>query len=287
MLLDMPTVRPHSVRTCGFLCVRATRGASIGGEELHGRSVRLSRGARGRAAARTAPGAPARILVLGVALVLIATACGGRRRGSGHGGRGASSPARRRPRRPGAGPRRRHPRLEPLRRGAEGGLPGDGRLLRRADRRHVTINTIDHNTFQDNINSYLQGTPDDIFTWFAGYRMRFFAAQGLVTPIDDVWATIGSNYSRRLQGGLDGRRRQAVLHPDLQLPVGRHLPQEPLRGEGLHRPHDLGRVHRPRRQDEGRRPRPARLRRQGRLAGDGHVRHPQHAPSTATSSTST
>ena len=41
-----------------------------------------------------------------------------------------------------------------------------------------TINTVDHNTFQENINTYLQGKPDDVFTWFAGYRMRFFAGQG-------------------------------------------------------------------------------------------------------------
>src|ERR1700753_1764168 len=29
----------------------------------------------------------------------------------------------------------------------------------------VKINTVDHNTFQNNITSYLQGTPDDLFTW--------------------------------------------------------------------------------------------------------------------------
>ena len=51
----------------------------------------------------------------------------------------------------------------------------------------VKINTVDHNTFQENINTYLQGQPDDVFTWFAGYRMQFFAAQGLVGDISDVW----------------------------------------------------------------------------------------------------
>jgi multiple sugar transport system substrate-binding protein len=43
----------------------------------------------------------------------------------------------------------------------------------------VAINTVDHNTFQNDITSYLQGTPNDLATWFAGYRMQFFAAQGL------------------------------------------------------------------------------------------------------------
>ena len=50
----------------------------------------------------------------------------------------------------------------------------------------VSINTVDHNTFQENITTYLQN-PDDVLTWFAGYRLRFFAAQGLVGDITDVW----------------------------------------------------------------------------------------------------
>src|SRR5215207_4095097 len=51
----------------------------------------------------------------------------------------------------------------------------------------VKINTVDHNTFQEQINSYLQGRPDDVFTWFAGYRMQFFAQRGLAHDISDVW----------------------------------------------------------------------------------------------------
>src|SRR6202044_1124173 len=68
----------------------------------------------------------------------------------------------------------------------------------------VTINTVDHNTFQNNISNYLQGTPDDLFTWFAGYRMRFFAKQGLATPIDDVWASIGANFSDAFKAASKG-----------------------------------------------------------------------------------
>jgi multiple sugar transport system substrate-binding protein len=50
----------------------------------------------------------------------------------------------------------------------------------------VTINTSDHNTFQQNITTYLQN-PDDVLSWFAGYRMQFFAAQDLLGDITDVW----------------------------------------------------------------------------------------------------
>ncbi|WP_329313209.1 ABC transporter substrate-binding protein [Streptomyces sp. NBC_01262] len=72
----------------------------------------------------------------------------------------------------------------------------------------VDVNTKDHNTFQESINSYLQGTPDDVFNWFAGYRMQFFAAKGLATPIDDVWKTISANFPSAMQDlskGADGK----------------------------------------------------------------------------------
>lgn len=52
-----------------------------------------------------------------------------------------------------------------------------------------TPNWVDHNSFQDNITSYLQ-QPDDVFTWFAGYRMRFFADKGLAGDVSDVWANL-------------------------------------------------------------------------------------------------
>src|SRR3954470_1029494 len=72
----------------------------------------------------------------------------------------------------------------------------------------VKVNTVDHNTFQEQINNYLQGTPDDVFTWFAGYRMQFFAQKGLATDISDVWEKIGGNYSQAFKDAstLDGKQ---------------------------------------------------------------------------------
>ena len=55
---------------------------------------------------------------------------------------------------------------------------------------NVKVNTTDHNGFQDNITNYL-AQPDDVFTWFAGYRMRFFADKGLIGDISDVWKGFG------------------------------------------------------------------------------------------------
>ena len=73
----------------------------------------------------------------------------------------------------------------------------------------VTVNTVDHNTYQEQINTYLQGKPDDVFAWFAGYRMQFFAAQGLSMQIDDLWQKVGSNYSDAMKAastGADGHQ---------------------------------------------------------------------------------
>ena len=68
----------------------------------------------------------------------------------------------------------------------------------------VQMNTVDHNTFQDQITSYLQGTPQDDFLWFSGYRMRFFADQGLVSPIDDVWSSVKSNFTSAFATAVTG-----------------------------------------------------------------------------------
>ena len=73
----------------------------------------------------------------------------------------------------------------------------------------VKINTVDHNTFQENINRYLQGTPDDVFTWFAGYRMQFFASQSLAADISDVWSAVGSGFTdalKKASTGEDGKQ---------------------------------------------------------------------------------
>ena len=54
----------------------------------------------------------------------------------------------------------------------------------------VTINTLDHNTYQENITSILQAKEDDVLTWFAGFRNKFFADQGFLGDLTDVWDNI-------------------------------------------------------------------------------------------------
>ena len=78
---------------------------------------------------------------------------------------------------------------------------------------NVKINTVDHGTFQNQINSYLQATPDDVFTWFSGHRMRFFADKGLAEPIDDVWDAVKSNYTEGFAASIKGNDGKAYAVP--------------------------------------------------------------------------
>lgn len=71
----------------------------------------------------------------------------------------------------------------------------------------VSINTVDHNTYQENFNTYIQ-QPDDVVCWFAGYRMRAFANKGVVGDISDVWANLegfGEGF-KSASSGLDGKQ---------------------------------------------------------------------------------
>lgn len=74
----------------------------------------------------------------------------------------------------------------------------------------VKLNEVDHNTFQENINNYLQGSPDDVFSWFAGYRMRFFASQGLIGDISDVWPLDGVSDSFKEASTADDGKQYFV-----------------------------------------------------------------------------
>ncbi len=71
----------------------------------------------------------------------------------------------------------------------------------------VKRNEVDHNGFQENVNTYLQGNPDDVFSWFAGFRMDQFATQGLIADVSDVWPIEGMNDSfKQASTASDGKQ---------------------------------------------------------------------------------
>ncbi|MGH2576928.1 MAG: ABC transporter substrate-binding protein, partial [Actinomycetota bacterium] len=81
----------------------------------------------------------------------------------------------------------------------------------------VKVNAVDHNTFQENINNYLQGNPDDVFSWFAGYRMQFFAERGLIGEISDVWENL-SGFSDAFKKASTGSDDKQYFVPDSNYP---------------------------------------------------------------------
>lgn len=77
----------------------------------------------------------------------------------------------------------------------------------------VDINATDPNTYQEQINSYLQGNPDDVFQWFAGYRGRFFYDNGLAADISDVWADVGDGFSDAFKIASTNDEGQQIFLP--------------------------------------------------------------------------
>jgi len=78
----------------------------------------------------------------------------------------------------------------------------------------VTVNTIDHTTYQNQISSYLGATPEDVVAWFSGFRMRAFVAQNFFTPIDDVWAgPMGKLYTDAYKTACTGSDGKMYMVP--------------------------------------------------------------------------
>ena len=102
----------------------------------------------------------------------------------------------------------------------------------------VTPNFTESNAFQNNLSQYLQGTPDDAFQWMAGYRMQFFADQGLIVDISDIWDEIGDQYSESYKiasTGLDGKQ---YFVPQSWYPWGLHFRKSMMAEIGLN-PEDI------------------------------------------------
>ena len=103
----------------------------------------------------------------------------------------------------------------------------------------VTYNATESNAFQNNLSQYLQGTPDDTFQWMAGYRMQFFAEQGLLEDISDVWGDIGDQYDSSYKiasTGLDGKQ---YFVPQSWYPWGLHYRKSMVKELGLD-PENIG-----------------------------------------------
>ncbi|MDP9831189.1 ABC transporter substrate-binding protein [Kineosporia succinea] len=91
--------------------------------------------------------------------------------------------------------------------------PGSGRAYDQQKARldafteaELEVNYVDHNTFQEGINNYLQGSPADVFTWFAGYRARSFYTNGLIGDVSDAYPADVSEAIRKASTADDGKQ---------------------------------------------------------------------------------
>ncbi|MDZ7933080.1 ABC transporter substrate-binding protein [Rhodococcus sp. NPDC076796] len=82
-------------------------------------------------------------------------------------------------------------------------------MYRQQTGRQLAVNTVDSTSFQENVNNYLQGTPDDVVTWMGGYRVKYFAEKGLVEDLSPIWANHGGGFNesfRENSTGMDGKQ---------------------------------------------------------------------------------
>ena len=97
----------------------------------------------------------------------------------------------------------------------------------------VTYNATESNAFQNNLSQYLQGTPDDAFQWMAGYRMQFFAEQGLLADLTGVWDTIGDQYAESYKTAATGLDGKQYFVPQSWYPWGLHFRKSMFADLGL------------------------------------------------------
>ena len=97
----------------------------------------------------------------------------------------------------------------------------------------VTYNATESNAFQNNLSQYLQGTPDDTFQWMAGYRMQFFAEQGLLEDISDVWGDIEDQYDSSYKIASTGTDGKQYFVPQSWYPWGLHYRKSTMTELGL------------------------------------------------------
>ena len=80
-----------------------------------------------------------------------------------------------------------------------------------------------------------------MFTWFSGYRMRFFAEKGLTGDISDVWANL-PDFSESFKAASTGNDGKQYLVPTSYYPWAVHYRKSLFEEKGYTHPDDQGRA---------------------------------------------
>ncbi len=144
-------------------------------------------------------------------------------------------------------------------------------------RSKTKVNTVDHNTFQEKSTTTCRAarttsSPGSPATGCGSSPRRASPATSATSG-----TSIGGDFSDAFKKASTGDDGKQYFVPLYNYPWADVLPQEPVERERLRGAEDLDELTALGDTDEEGRPVPDRVRRQGRLAGDGHLRHPQHA----------
>ena len=98
----------------------------------------------------------------------------------------------------------------------------------------VTQQAVESNPFQDGISQYLQGTPDDVFGWMAGWRTNYRADQGLLQDVSENIKNLGDQLPASFVGGATNPAdsKQYII-PTTWYPWGLHYRKSTMQELGL------------------------------------------------------
>ena len=98
----------------------------------------------------------------------------------------------------------------------------------------VTQQAVESNPFQDGISQYLQGTPDDVFGWMAGWRTNYRADQQLLFDVSENVSNLGDQVPESFKKGAtnpsDGKQ---YIIPTTWYPWGLHYRKSTMQELGL------------------------------------------------------
>jgi len=97
----------------------------------------------------------------------------------------------------------------------------------------VTQQAVESNPFQDGISQYLQGTPDDVFGWMAGWRTNYRASQGLLQDVSKNIKNLGAQLTAPvIQGATNPGDGKQYIIPTTYYPWGLHYRKSTMKEVG-------------------------------------------------------
>jgi len=97
----------------------------------------------------------------------------------------------------------------------------------------ITQQAVESDPFQNGISQYLQGTPDDVFGWMAGWRTNFYASQDLFHDVSANIKNLGDQLPAAvIQGATNPGDSKQYIIPTTYYPWGLHYRKSTMKEIG-------------------------------------------------------